>query len=151
MSGMGGATAGAPSGGAFSTGGVAEGGTQAKGGAGSPSNAGGAGATGVAGGSPGSAGAPAGQSCAPLTFSYSDQGHTLTSVAVSGSFDAWDTTGIALTYEASSQSWQVAMPLAAGSYQYKFVLDGSDWKSDPANSSSVGDGFGGVNSVVVCE
>jgi hypothetical protein len=60
-------------------------------------------------------------------------------------------TGVPLSYDAVSQSWRLAMSLASGSYQYKFVLNGSEWKADPNNSNSIGDGFGGVNSVIACQ
>jgi hypothetical protein len=96
------------------------------------------------------AGSSAGAPCAPRTFSYPDAGRVLTSVGVSGSFNAWAKVGVPLTYDATEQSWQVAMTLDAGTYQYKFVVNGTTWQADPSNSNSVGDGYGGVNSVIVC-
>jgi Glycogen recognition site of AMP-activated protein kinase len=140
--GMAGATA--ASGGSFA------GGSPNVGGGGSPS-IGGSGDPSSLAGSNSAAGSGSSESCAPRTFSYSDPSHVLASVGVSGSFNAWDKAGIPLTYDAASQTWQLAMMLAAGTYQYKFVVNGSDWKADPDNSNSVGDGFGGVNSVVVCQ
>jgi hypothetical protein len=35
-----------------------------------------------------------------------------------------------------------------GTYAYKFLVDGKNWVSDPANPSSEPDGFNGRNSIV---
>ena len=42
--------------------------------------------------------------------------------------------------------WSIKLKLAAGTYQYKFVFDGS-WEIDQANPDRVPDGQGGENSV----
>ena len=98
----------------------------------------------------GSAGAPS-STCAPHVFAYADQAHLLKSVAVTGSFDAWSTTGMPLSYDTSSKSWQLPMTLAAGRHQYKFIVNGSSaWQPDPANPKTMSDGFGGVNSLLDC-
>jgi 1,4-alpha-glucan branching enzyme len=39
--------------------------------------------------------------------------------------------------------------MAPGRYQYKFVVNGTDWKTDPAAKETADDGYGGKNSVVV--
>jgi hypothetical protein len=124
---------------------------------GAPASAGNGSAGAAAGGaagfgmaSSGTGGESASSSCAPHTFSYPDSAHTLSSVGVSGTFNGWAMTGVPLSYDAASQSWLLAMSLAAGSYQYKFVLNGSEWKTDPNDSNSTGDGFGGLNSVIAC-
>ena len=44
-------------------------------------------------------------------------------------------------------TWEVTVPLAAGSYQYKFVGDGN-WFADPNAAATADDGFGGQNSLV---
>ena len=98
----------------------------------------------------GTAGESASSSCAPHTFSYPDSAHTLSSVGVSGTFNAWAMTGVPLSYDAASQKlagWRCRWP--AGSYQYKFVLNGSEWKADPNNSNTAAQGtvVGGLNSV----
>ncbi len=103
------------------------------------------------GGSAGSAGATS-PSCSPHVFAWADAQHTLKSVAVTGSFNAWSTTGSALTYDAAAHRWTLSLTVAAGMHQYKFILDGSsEWKADPASSNTVPDGFGGVNSVLDCQ
>jgi hypothetical protein len=45
--------------------------------------------------------------------------------------------------------WSGTRQFAAGSYQYKFIVDGT-WIADPTDAQFVDDGFGGHNSVYVC-
>lgn len=44
--------------------------------------------------------------------------------------------------------WERTEPLPAGRYQYKFVIDGVNWKEDPNNPNRADDGFGGFNSLL---
>ena len=37
-----------------------------------------------------------------------------------------------------------------GTYQYKFIVDGTMWIADPDDPNVVDDGFGGHNSVYTC-
>lgn len=101
-----------------------------------------------AGGTVGGAGA---QSCAEHQFTYA-AGKALQSVHLSGSFNAWAAPGTPLVREVAGDTWQLSLGLAAGSYEYKFVLDGETWISDPTNPDTRNDTLGGVNSVitVVC-
>ena len=46
-------------------------------------------------------------------------------------------------------TWTITRKLAAGSYTYKFLVDGKTWKTDVANPASQDDDFGGKNSVLV--
>ncbi len=48
-------------------------------------------------------------------------------------------------------AWTGGRTFAAGSYQYKFIVDGTTWIADPANPDTIDAGFGGVNSVYVCD
>jgi hypothetical protein len=57
---------------------------------------------------------------------------------------------IAMT-KGGDAAWTVSHGFAPGTYQYKFVLDGSMWIADPANPNSIDDGFGGKNSVYTCQ
>lgn len=45
--------------------------------------------------------------------------------------------------------WQVEItnPLT-GKYRYKFIVDGANWKEDPANGMKEEDGYGGFNSIL---
>lgn len=44
--------------------------------------------------------------------------------------------------------WERTEPLPPGRYQYKFVIDGVNWKEDPNNPNRADDGFGGFNSLL---
>jgi serine protease AprX len=72
-------------------------------------------------------------------------------VAVVGSWDGWRQPGLAARL-VDSGLWQASLPRPeAGTYQYKFVVDGNGWLADPANPRRAHDGSGGWNSVLVCE
>lgn len=47
-------------------------------------------------------------------------------------------------------AWTGGRTFDAGTYAYKFIVDGTSWIADPANPETVDDGFGGVNSVYRC-
>lgn len=65
------------------------------------------------------------------------------SVEVAGEFNNW----IPAKMKKGEQGvWSIKLKLAAGTYQYKFVFDGS-WEIDQANPNRVPDGQGGENSV----
>jgi 1,4-alpha-glucan branching enzyme len=78
-------------------------------------------------------------------FRYSGPGGT---VAVAGEFNTWNTSADPMKKQADG-TWLLEKKLAAGRYAYKFVIDGSTWKEDPAAKETVDDGYGGKNSVVV--
>jgi Glycogen recognition site of AMP-activated protein kinase len=76
-----------------------------------------------------------------------------TSVWVSGDFVQWATSpgSGALTMTLGSDGgWSVEHPFTAGTYQYKFIVNGSTWIADPDDANVVDDGEGGYNSVYVC-
>ncbi|MEZ4225882.1 MAG: alpha-amylase family glycosyl hydrolase [Polyangiaceae bacterium] len=68
------------------------------------------------------------------------------SVELRGSFAAngWDV-GVPLSKQGSVWSAMVEVPYAQ-SVQYKFLIDGSQWVTDPGNPNKVSDGLGGENS-----
>ena len=89
----------------------------------------------------------------------------VTSVSLAGSFNQWSTTARPMTQQANG-SWSVTVALAAGTHQYKYVMNGSTWVQsmcndptwgDPAKGGKVDpdvvtcapDGFGGQNAVLV--
>ena len=65
------------------------------------------------------------------------------SVEVAGEFNNWTP---AKMKKGEQGVWSAKLKLAAGTYQYKFVFDGS-WEIDQANPNRVPDGQGGENSV----
>ena len=65
------------------------------------------------------------------------------SVEVAGEFNNWTP---AKMKKGEQGVWSIKLKLAAGTYQYKFVFDGS-WEIDQANPNRVPDGQGGENSV----
>jgi alpha-amylase/alpha-mannosidase (GH57 family) len=69
-------------------------------------------------------------------------------VYIAGEFNGWAPTRDVMA-KAEGSVWRIALALKPGRYQYKFVVDGKDWRQDPDNPLSVPDPYGGRNSVVV--
>jgi hypothetical protein len=94
-------------------------------------------------------GAPA-RTC---THGFRLDGHaTASSAALTGDFVQWAGDpahgAVAMTLGADG-GWTCSYTFMVGTYQYKFIVDGS-WIPDPTNTDTVPDGFGGVNSVYTC-
>ncbi|NIM18996.1 MAG: hypothetical protein GTO51_01265 [Candidatus Latescibacteria bacterium] len=81
-----------------------------------------------------------------VIFRYYDD--EATKVYVVGDFNNWTPTTDPLTDKNGDGEWTLFYPLNPGSYEYKFVVDGTYWIADPRNPLSVSDGFEGRNSVV---
>lgn len=77
---------------------------------------------------------------------------TYGSVHVAGEFNGWPGTiaagGYGMTYVPAKKLYYAKHTLQNGTYQYKFVLDETNWIPDPANPVKIPDGFGGSNSVL---
>lgn len=73
-------------------------------------------------------------------------------VLVTGSFTEWAGAAAdgAIAMTLASTTWTAEVELDPGTHLYKFVVDGA-WIADPGNPNTADDGFGGVNSVVVCD
>jgi len=69
------------------------------------------------------------------------------SVALAGEFNLWDKNSNRLQPNADSTEWLVQMPLANGRYEYKYVINGRNWISDPGNPRKISDGWKGLNSI----
>lgn len=69
------------------------------------------------------------------------------SVALVGDFNDWDP-GRTPLHPAATGVWSVNVPLQPGQHQYAFVVDGKDWRPDPAAPRAVTDDFGSPNSVI---
>jgi len=70
------------------------------------------------------------------------------SAAVAGSFNGWDLKRHLLEKD-SNGGWKATLWLPPGRYEYRFVVDGAQWCSDPRAKDSVPNDFGSTNSVVV--
>ena len=66
-------------------------------------------------------------------------------VSLTGDFFAWDPLGIPMTKEKNG-IWKTEVSLTSGRYEYKFIVDG-EWCTDPANTQTVSNGYGSLNSV----
>ena len=82
----------------------------------------------------------------PVDFFLNLPGAKLACVA--GTFNDWDTSRTPLHKEANG-SWKATVWLPPGRYEYKFVIDGAQWLSDPGAKESVPNQFGSTNSIVV--
>lgn len=69
------------------------------------------------------------------------------SACVAGTFNGWDTKKTPMQKDGSS-GWKANVPLPAGRYEYRFVVDGQ-WLSDPNARESVKNPFGSSNSVIL--
>jgi hypothetical protein len=67
-------------------------------------------------------------------------------VFIAGSFNNWSSSDTEC-YSAGDGWWEAVLELTPGVYQYKFVVDGKDWVTDPNAPAYVDDGFGGKNGV----
>ncbi len=68
-------------------------------------------------------------------------------VCVTGDFTDWSVEGVPLRAEGDGH-WRIELPLAAGCYEYKFIVDG-EWLPDPENPEKTQNSYGQLNSVLV--
>src|SRR5574344_2579866 len=80
-----------------------------------------------------------------VTFTvHADKGK---SVYLAGCFNNWSPTAKKMAYKAKEGIYSATVQLAAGEYQYKFVIDGT-WCADPENVNAVKNDQGTFNSLV---
>ena len=78
-----------------------------------------------------------------VTFTvHADKGKA---VYVAGEFNKWNPTAKKMAYKAGI--YTATVKLAAGPYQYKFVIDGT-WCADPENVNCIPNDQGTFNSVI---
>jgi len=82
----------------------------------------------------------------PVTFTFKPAAPPA-SLVLAGSFNSWSTTANVMKDDDGDGVFEITLSLEPGSYQYKFVQDGT-WIADPFAASSTDDGYGGKNSVV---
>src|SRR5260221_7270568 len=68
------------------------------------------------------------------------------SAAVAGSFNGWDLKCNQLQKD-GNEGWKATLWLPPGRYEYRFVVDGAQWCSDPSAGQSIANEFGSTNSV----
>ena len=69
-------------------------------------------------------------------------------VTLAGTFNNWNPEAQPMQDPDGDGVYETTLLLPAGTYQYKFVVNGSRWYEDPHALSYVPDGFGGRNSVL---
>jgi len=78
---------------------------------------------------------------------HADQGKA---VYLAGEFNEWSPTAQKMDYKAEDGVYAATVRLAPGTYQYKFVIDGT-WCADPENTRSVPNDQGTFNSVITVD
>ena len=68
-----------------------------------------------------------------------------TTVLLAGDFTGWQQKPLAFSRQKTGL-WKVAVRLPAGTYQYRFLVDGQ-WQDDPACNTHCLNEFGGQNCV----
>ncbi|MDD5020356.1 MAG: glycogen-binding domain-containing protein [Candidatus Omnitrophica bacterium] len=68
-------------------------------------------------------------------------------VGVAGDFNGWKPDGLTARKDKNG-TWRATLSVPAGTYEYKFVVDGS-WIVDPGCSRRTINSFGSENSVLV--
>lgn len=91
---------------------------------------------------------------ATCSKSFRLDGHsTASTVWLSGSFVSWGgdpPNGALELLKGVDGAWTVTHEFEAGSHQYKFIVNGNDWITDPTNPDVIDDGSGNVNSLYLC-
>ena len=67
-------------------------------------------------------------------------------VLVAGDFNSWSSMSTPLT-RTDAGKWTAKLPLVAGRYRYRFIVDGN-WISDPHNTTAEVNEYGETNSIV---
>ena len=98
--------------------------------------------------SPGSEPSPGPAAVATIYVQFMLEAPSAQSVAVAGDFNSWSPE-LALTDPDGDGIWTGRVALRPGVHQYMFVIDGSQWLTDPEAGRYVDDGFGNRNAVLV--
>jgi hypothetical protein len=82
-----------------------------------------------------------------IEFTYTDP--YAASVSLAGIFNSWSTNANPLAM-GEDGVWRAVVPLGAGRYEYKFVVNGTEWVADPDNPRVVGS-YGNSELVVTAD
>jgi hypothetical protein len=69
-------------------------------------------------------------------------------VSLVGDFNGWDSASTPLRPVGAAGVWSVEVPLPPGRHEYAFVIDGSEWRPDPAAPRALANEYGPPNSVI---
>lgn len=92
------------------------------------------------------AGEPAAGETVWTRFMYLDE--DANSVAVAGDFSDWDPIPLSQETVDDQAVWSGLVPVPPGEHQYMFVIDDSEWVTDPLAPQQREDGFGNKNAVL---
>ncbi len=87
------------------------------------------------------------QPATAILVEFSLEAPGATSVAVAGDFSGWDTDFV-LEDSDGDGIWAGRIPVAPGLHKYMFVINGTDWVTDPRAQRYSDDGFGNRNAVL---
>ncbi len=73
---------------------------------------------------------------------------TAATVALVGDFNDWNIEATPMRPVPGDGVWTVTVPLTAGRYRYSFLVNGTEWLTDPTAPRTMEDDFGRPNSVV---
>lgn len=79
-------------------------------------------------------------------FMYADD--EASSVAVAGDFSEWEPIPLSSERVDGQTVWTGVVPVPKGEHQYMFVIDDSEWVTDPLAPVQRSDGFGNENAVL---
>jgi len=85
----------------------------------------------------------------PIKFRFRETEARLNHVALVGDFNNWNIRAHGLVRHEDGPDWEITLPLKAGRYRYKFLVNHTEWTGDPGAAFFESDGFGGRCSVVV--
>lgn len=92
------------------------------------------------------AGSTAGSDRKKVTFSLKAPHDAV--VQIAGDFTLWEPEQLNRTRRKNGHAmWQKTLLLRPGTYQYKYLVDGS-WMADPQNEETVSNAFGSPNSII---
>ena len=94
---------------------------------------------------PGPPVAPVAATAILVEFSLEAPGAT--TVAVAGDFSGWESDFV-LEDADGDGIWTGRVPITPGLHKYMFVIDGTDWVTDPGAERYADDGFGNRNAVL---
>ena len=89
----------------------------------------------------------AAKKCATKSVTFTVHAEKGKQVYLAGEFNQWNPTAKKMAYVAKSGLYSASVKLAAGTYQYKFVIDGT-WCADPENANAVANDQGTFNSII---